>query len=90
MSTCTGQSPVHPLHERHRSSDSLTASSRQPSDTGSPFSISNSSRLRPRVEWRSSRVTWKLGHIVTLPRLRHFAIPKHRSIAVANEPPSSG
>ena len=72
----------------NRSSDSLTASSRQPSVTGSPLSISNSRRERPRVECRSSRVAWKLGHIVRLPRFRHLAIPEARPIAVANEPPS--
>ena len=61
-----------------------------PSVIGSPWSISNRSRARPRVLWRSSRVTWKLGHMVRLPRLRHLAIPKHRSTAVANDPSSSG
>ena len=76
MSTCTGQSPVQPLHDRHRSSDSLTASSRQPSVIGSPLSISNSSRERPRVEWRSSRVTWKLGHMVRLPEVAALGHPE--------------
>ncbi len=37
--------------------------SRQPSFIGSPRSISNSRRARPRVEWISSRVAWKLGHM---------------------------
>ena len=61
MSTFAGQSVLQPLQARHRSSASRTASDRQPSLTGEspwPFSISNSSRARPRVECSSSPVTW--------------------------------
>ena len=36
----TGQSPLHPLQDRHRSSDSRTGSLRQPSVSGLPCSIS--------------------------------------------------
>ena len=51
MSTLTGQSLLHPLQARQRSSASRTAFERQPSlivESPWPSSISNSSRDRPR------------------------------------------
>src|SRR4051812_9444747 len=81
MSTLTGQSPLQPLQERHRSSASRTYSSRQPPLNGPPRSISNSMRARPRVECSSSRVTMKLGHIVPASSLRHSPTPTQRSVA---------
>ncbi len=57
MSTLTGQSLLQPLQARHRSSASCTSVLRQPSVMVSPRAISNSSRIRPRVECSSSRVT---------------------------------
>ena len=47
ISTLTGQSPLQPLHARHRSSDALTCSSRHPFVRGSPRSISNRRRRPP-------------------------------------------
>ena len=52
----------------------------QPSWTRSPFTISCSTRARPRVESFSSRVAWYDGHIT--PRLpvlsaRHLPTPEH-------------
>ena len=47
MSTLTGQSDRHPLHDRHRSSASRTSVERHPSVTRSPCSISHSRCARP-------------------------------------------
>src|SRR5690348_30842 len=95
MSTLTGQSPLQPLHERHRSSASFTLSSRQRFLTTSPFSISHSKCARPRVVCFSSCVTMKLGHIVWFSgssdfSRRHLPTPTHRSVAWEKLPPSCG
>ena len=57
MSTFIGHSVLHPLQARQRSSASRTVSLRQPSFIGSPWSISKSRCVRPRVESISSLVT---------------------------------
>src|ERR1041385_2927699 len=91
MSTLNGQSSVQPLQERQRSSASSTSSSCH-RVSSSPFSISQSRCARPRVECISSRVAMKLGHI-TPPSgsvFRQLPIPTQRTVACANEPPSSG
>jgi hypothetical protein len=56
---------LHPLQDRHKSSDSLTCSSRQPPAITSPRIISKSKWARPRVLCISSRVARKLGHIMS-------------------------
>src|SRR5579871_3312669 len=56
-STFTGQSPLHPLHDKHKSSASLTSSLLHASGKISPRVISQSKCARPRVECFSSRVT---------------------------------
>src|SRR3954471_23833276 len=96
MSTSAGQSLLHPLQARHRSRASLTSSERQPSlivPSTCPSSISKSRRDRPRVECRSSRVTWYDGQTTEPPSfssLRHLPTPTHRLAAALNEPPSFG
>ena len=50
MSTFTGQSPLHPLQDRHRSSASKTSWLFQPSRITSPCIISKRRWARPRVE----------------------------------------
>ncbi len=56
MSTETGQSREHALHDRQRSSASWTSGERQPPVTSEPFASSWSTRARPRVESFSSPV----------------------------------
>ena len=91
MSTLTGQSFVQPLHERQRSSASITSSDCQPSVMTSPSSISNRSRVRPRVECISSRVAMKDGHMTsTPPGVRHLPTPTQRTVACAKSPWSLG
>ena len=93
MSTSAGQSFLQPLQARHRSSASRTSVDRQPAVTGEsacPSSISNSSRLRPRVEFSSSRVTMYDGHITPPLPWRHLPTPTHRITARSNRPSSSG
>src|ERR1700684_1294617 len=81
MSTDDGHSALHPLHDRHKSSASLTAGSAKPSGNRSVVKASNKIRARPRVEWISSRVAMYEGHIVPASVLRHLPIPTHLSAA---------
>jgi len=90
MSTLTGQSFLQPLQARQRSSESRTASLRQPSSMIPPCSISYSARERPRVECSSSWVAMKLGHITPLPWRRHLPTPTQRITARRKLPSSSG
>ena len=90
MSTFTGQSFEQPLHDRHRSRASSTSLDRHPSVMTSPSSISNSSRVRPRVVCISSRVTMNDGHMTSTPSgLRHFPTPTQRIVACAKSCRSS-
>ncbi len=91
MSTPVGQSEAQPLQARQRSSAWWTSGDRQPSETSEPFTISCSTRARPRVESFSSRVAAYEGHI-TPPapvfEARHLPTPVHRCTACTIEPPS--
>ena len=90
MSTSTGQSLLHPLHERQRSRDSLTSSLFQPSRTVSPRIISKRRRARPRVECISSLVTMYEGHMVPPSVRRQSPTPTQRWVACTKEWSSSG
>ncbi len=92
MSTPTGQSALHPLHDRHRSRASRTSVERQPSVITSPWVISYSRRARPRVESFSSRVTPVAGaHDVAavVGVERHLPTPTQRRVALAKSPSSA-
>src|ERR1700742_403401 len=89
MSTETGHSLLQALHDRQRSSDSRTCSFFHWLGRTSLCISSQSKCARPRVEWSSSPVAMKLGHMVPASVLRQAPTPTQRRFAEAKEPLSS-
>src|SRR5450759_5570644 len=86
MSVPVGQSLEPPLHAMHSSRTSWTSSARQPPVTSEPFTISCSTRARPRVDAASSWVAWYVGHITPPAEsaATHLPTPVHRWTSAAN------
>src|SRR4029077_7448717 len=86
ISTPVGHSRLQPLHDTHRSSASLTASS---ASVPSWFESARRSVLaRPRVRCASSSVTRYEGHIVPASNLRQWPLLLHISTALSKPPHS--
>src|SRR3979411_3012180 len=81
MSTETGHSDLQALQERQRSSDSLTCWFCHWLGRISPCMSSHRRWARPRVEWSSSPVAMKLGHMVPASVLRQGTAPTQRGLA---------
>src|ERR1700728_21798 len=89
MSTETGHSDLQALQERQRSKESLTCWFFHWSGRTSPCMSSHNMWARPRVEWSSSPVAMKEGHMVPASVLRQAPTPTQRRVADAREPLSS-
>src|ERR1700757_4684753 len=86
MSTETGHSDLQALQERQRSRDSLTSLFCHWLGRISPCMSSQSMWARSRVEWSSSPVAMKLGHMVPASVLRQAPTPTQRRVAEARLP----
>src|SRR5439155_9062921 len=86
ISTPVGHSRLQPLHQTHRASALLTASS--PASPSWPESTRRSVLARPRVRGTSSTVTRNDGHMVPASNLRQCPLLLHISTALSYPPHS--